>query len=67
MGTGWLLLSNCNQYCHAAPRPVQPLPFERLFTTNSTNLFGRPEDDESRRWLILDEQGSVLRRQFLPY
>jgi hypothetical protein len=46
---------------------VQPLPFERLFTTNSTNLFGRPEDDESRRWLILDEQGSVLRRQFLPY
>ena len=46
---------------------MQPLPFERLFAANSTSLYSRPEDDESRLWLMLDERGAVLRRQFLPY
>lgn len=45
---------------------LQPLPFEELYSPMLRYGWHAAETNQSRKWLFLDEQGNVVRREFKP-
>lgn len=55
-----------SQLSHPPTCSPQPLPFEELYTPMVRYAWHGPETNQSRKWLFLDEQGNVVRREFKP-